>query len=127
MKGLSAAGLPAAHVGVAAGPVVRGGGDYFGRTVNLATDRRPAGAGRVLASEPVVERVPPQGVAFVELGWCGWRASPSPYGCWRPAGRSAGRFRFASARLADAAAGQSRPRPATTHQLLIRTTWCRVP
>jgi hypothetical protein len=30
------AGLPPAHVGVAAGPVVVQGGDYFGRTVNLA-------------------------------------------------------------------------------------------
>ena len=29
------AGLPQAHVGVAAGPVVVQGGDYFGRTVNL--------------------------------------------------------------------------------------------
>jgi adenylate cyclase len=29
-------GLPPAHVGVAAGPVVAQGGDYFGRTVNLA-------------------------------------------------------------------------------------------
>ena len=33
---LPAAGLPPAHVGVAAGPVVVQGGDYFGRTVNLA-------------------------------------------------------------------------------------------
>jgi class 3 adenylate cyclase len=33
---LPAAGLPPAHVGVAAGPVVAQGGDYFGRTVNLA-------------------------------------------------------------------------------------------
>jgi class 3 adenylate cyclase len=30
------AGLPPAHVGVAAGPVVIQGGDYVGRTVNLA-------------------------------------------------------------------------------------------
>src|SRR6266511_2158316 len=30
------AGLPPAHVGVTAGPVVAQGGDYFGRTVNLA-------------------------------------------------------------------------------------------
>ena len=33
---LPEAGLPPAHVGVAAGPVVVQGGDYFGRTVNLA-------------------------------------------------------------------------------------------
>src|SRR4030095_11742623 len=33
---LPVAGLPPAHVGVAAGPVVAQGGDYFGRTVHLA-------------------------------------------------------------------------------------------
>jgi adenylate cyclase len=66
---LPAAGLPPAHVGVAAGPVVAQGGDYFGRTVNLAARIAAyASAGRVLVSEPVVERVPAQGVTFVELG-----------------------------------------------------------
>jgi adenylate cyclase len=64
-----AAGLPPAHVGVAAGPVVVQGGDYFGRTVNLAARIAAyASAGRVLVSERVVERAPPQGVTFVELG-----------------------------------------------------------
>jgi adenylate cyclase len=63
------AGLPPAHVGVAAGPVVVQGGDYFGRTVNLAARIAAyASAGRVLVSERVVERAPPQGVSFVELG-----------------------------------------------------------
>jgi adenylate cyclase len=61
--------LPPAHVGVAAGPVVVQGGDYFGRTVNLAARIAAyASAGRVLVSERVAERAPPQGVAFVELG-----------------------------------------------------------
>jgi adenylate cyclase len=64
-----AAGLPPAHVGVAAGPVVVQSGDYFGRTVNLAARIAAyAGAGRVLVSERVAERAPPQGVAFVEFG-----------------------------------------------------------
>jgi adenylate cyclase len=37
-----AAGLPPVHVGVAAGPRVVQGGEYFGRTVNLAApDRHP--------------------------------------------------------------------------------------
>jgi adenylate cyclase len=31
-----AAGLPPAHVGIHAGPIVVQDGDYFGRTVNLA-------------------------------------------------------------------------------------------
>ncbi len=45
------------------------GGDYFGRTVNLAARIAAyASANRVLVSEPVVQRAPPQGVTFVELG-----------------------------------------------------------
>jgi adenylate cyclase len=64
-----AAGLPPAHVGVAAGPVVVQGGDYFGRTVNLAARIAAyASASRVLVSERVVEGAPPAGVTFVELG-----------------------------------------------------------
>ena len=66
---LPEAGLPPAHVGVAAGPVVVQGGDYFGRTVNLAARiAAHASASRVLVSEPVAEGAPPQGVTFVELG-----------------------------------------------------------
>jgi adenylate cyclase len=66
---LPRAGLPPAHVGVAAGPVVVQGGDYFGRTVNLAARiAAHASAGRVLVSERVAEAAPPRGVSFVELG-----------------------------------------------------------
>jgi adenylate cyclase len=66
---IPAAGLPPAHVGVAAGPVIRQGGDYYGRTVNLASrisDR--AAAGQVLVSEPVVEKASVPGVTFVGIG-----------------------------------------------------------
>jgi class 3 adenylate cyclase len=81
---LPPAGLPPAHVGVAAGPVVAQGGDYFGRTVNLAARiAAQAEAGQVLVSERVVEGAP-QGVTFVELGSCGSRASPVRSGCSRP-------------------------------------------
>jgi adenylate cyclase len=63
------AGLPPAHVGVAAGPVVVQGGDYFGRTVNLAARiAARAGAGQVLASQGVAAPDPPAGVRFLELG-----------------------------------------------------------
>ena len=66
---LPEAGLPPAHVGVAAGPVVVQGGDYFGRTVNLAARiAARASAGQVLVSGSVAESVPPQGVRFAELG-----------------------------------------------------------
>ena len=65
---LSEAGLPPAHVGVAAGPVVAQGGDYFGRTVNIAARiAAHAGAGQVLVSQSVAEAASPEGVTFVEL------------------------------------------------------------
>jgi adenylate cyclase len=66
---LPEAGLPPAHVGVAAGPVVVQGGDYFGRTVNLAARIAVrAAAGQVLVSQRVAESAAPEGVRFVELG-----------------------------------------------------------
>jgi adenylate cyclase len=66
---LPEAGLPPAHVGVAAGPVVAQGGDYFGRTVNLAARiAAHASAGQVLVSQRVTDSAPPQGVRFVEQG-----------------------------------------------------------
>jgi adenylate cyclase len=66
---LPAAGLPPAHVGIAAGPVVAQGGDYFGRTVNLAARiAARASAGQVLVSERVAESASPTGVRFLALG-----------------------------------------------------------
>jgi adenylate cyclase len=69
VRQLPEAGLPPAHVGVAAGPVVAQAGDYFGRTVNVAARiAARAGEGQVLVSDRVAESGPPPGVAFVELG-----------------------------------------------------------
>jgi adenylate cyclase len=66
---LPAAGLPPAHVGVAAGPVVVQGGDYFGRTVNLASRvATHARASQVLVTEPVAAAAGGDGVAFTDLG-----------------------------------------------------------
>jgi len=63
-----AAGLPPAHVGVAAGPVVVQVGDYFGRTVNLASRvAAHAQAGQVLVTAPVAEAAA-TGVTYAELG-----------------------------------------------------------
>ena len=63
------AGLPPAHVGVAAGPVVVQGGDYFGRTVNLASRvAARAQAGQVLVTAPVAEGPIPDGVSYAEVG-----------------------------------------------------------
>src|ERR671937_1137791 len=48
------AGLPPAHAGIHMGPVVFQGGDYFGRTVNVAARiMERAGPGQVLVSEEV--------------------------------------------------------------------------
>jgi adenylate cyclase len=63
------AGLPPAHVGVAAGPVVVQGGDYFGRTVNLASRvAARATAGQVLVTAAVAAAAAGDGVRFTELG-----------------------------------------------------------
>jgi class 3 adenylate cyclase len=49
--------------------VVAQGGDYFGRTVNLAARiAAHADAGQVLVSQRVTEAVPPAGVVFREAG-----------------------------------------------------------
>jgi adenylate cyclase len=56
VRAVPEAGLPPAHVGLAAGRVVAYGGDYFGRTVNMAARLSArAGAGQVLVNEAVVE------------------------------------------------------------------------
>ena len=62
-------GLPPAHVGIHAGPVVYQEGDYFGRTVNLAA--RIADYARpdeVLVSQEVVDAADAAPVSFVEIG-----------------------------------------------------------
>jgi adenylate cyclase len=63
------AGLPEAHVGLHAGPVVFQDGDYFGRTVNLAARiAAHAGPGQVLVSDQVVAECGGGAVAFEPIG-----------------------------------------------------------
>ena len=63
------AGLPPAHVGLAAGPVVQQDGDYYGKTVNLAARiSARAGPSEVLVTGEVVEASPKDGVRFAEVG-----------------------------------------------------------
>lgn len=69
VEAIPAAGLPPAHVGVAAGPVIQQGGDFYGRTVNLASrisDR--ATSGQVLVSKRVREFASSPDVSFVDVG-----------------------------------------------------------
>jgi adenylate cyclase len=62
-------GLPPAHVGIHAGPVVFQDGDYFGRTVNLAARIADyARPGEVLVSQEVVDAAEGGPVAFTEIG-----------------------------------------------------------
>jgi adenylate cyclase len=66
---LADAGLPPAHVGLHAGPVLYQAGDYFGQTVNLsariADYARPT---EVLVSQAVVDACPDDGIAFTNIG-----------------------------------------------------------
>jgi adenylate cyclase len=66
---ISAAGLPPAHVGLHTGPVVFQGGDYFGRTVNLAARiGERAAPGQVLVTQEIVDRAATDGIVFEPIG-----------------------------------------------------------
>jgi class 3 adenylate cyclase len=66
---LAAEGLPPAHVGLHAGPVLYQEGDYFGQTVNLtariADYARP---GEVLVSETAADACQEGAIAFADIG-----------------------------------------------------------
>jgi adenylate cyclase len=63
------AGLPPAHVGLHAGPVIFQEGDYYGQTVNLASRIADyAQAGQVMVSRSVVDAADGSAVAFREVG-----------------------------------------------------------
>jgi adenylate cyclase len=63
------AGLPPAHVGVNAGPVIFRDGDYFGRTVNIAARiAGQAGPGEVLVSDDVAGLTAGDGLRYHPIG-----------------------------------------------------------
>ena len=67
--GVAEAGLPPAHVGLHAGPVIFQDGDYYGQTVNLASRIADyARPGEVLVSQEVVAASAGAGVVFREIG-----------------------------------------------------------
>ena len=62
-------GLPPAHVGVNAGPMIYDEGDYFGRTVNIAARIASlARADQVFVGEDARREVTPSGFRLVEVG-----------------------------------------------------------
>ena len=66
---LAAAGLPPAHVGLHAGPVIFQEGDYYGQTVNLASRIADyAQAGEVIVSQAVVDASTGAAVVFRDVG-----------------------------------------------------------
>ena len=68
VAGAEARGLPPTHVGVEAGTMLYEGGDYFGRTVNLAARiASEAGPGQVLAGEGVAAHARSPGFRLTEL------------------------------------------------------------
>ncbi len=67
--GVTEAGLPPAHVGLHAGPVIFQDGDYYGQTVNLASRIADyARPGEVLVSQEVVAASAAAEVVFREIG-----------------------------------------------------------
>jgi adenylate cyclase len=72
-------GLPPAHVGLHAGPVVFQDGDYYGRTVNLAARVAAyAGPGQVLVTDQVVAAARPDGVGYQPIGPVSLKGVGSP-------------------------------------------------
>jgi adenylate cyclase len=62
-------GLPAAHVGVNAGPMIYDEGDYFGRAVNVAARiASQAGADQVFVGEDLARAVVPTGFVLRRVG-----------------------------------------------------------
>ena len=79
VEGVVAAGLPPAHVGMHAGPVLFQEGDYFGQTVNVASRIADyARPGEVLVTREVVEASGEDGVAFTEIGPVELKGIPGP-------------------------------------------------
>ena len=69
VTGVADAGLPPAHVGLHAGPVIFQEGDYYGATVNVASRiAEYARPGEVLVSQEVVDAASEAAVAFREIG-----------------------------------------------------------
>jgi adenylate cyclase len=79
-----AEGLPPAHVGVQAGPVIVRDGDYFGRTVNMAARiAGHAGAGEVLVGAEVALTAELPSVRFEPAGTVSLKGLAAPVDLYR--------------------------------------------
>jgi adenylate cyclase len=76
-------GLPPLHVGINAGPLIELDGDYFGRTVNVASRiAAHASAGEILVSGEAAARAAP-GLALAELPAVSLRGISEPMALFR--------------------------------------------
>jgi adenylate cyclase len=83
------AGLPPAHTGIDAGPVIFQDGDYFGRTVNTAARiASHAGPGQVLVSDSVGRSIQNPRIRFVDVGLVELKGLVRPSHCTGPPARS---------------------------------------
>jgi adenylate cyclase len=79
IEGVVAAGLPPAHVGLHAGPVLLQQGDYYGQTVNMASRiGEYARAGEVLVSQSVVDACRDVAVSFRAIGPVEFKGAQEP-------------------------------------------------
>jgi len=89
MAALGSAGLPGAHAGVAAGPIVIRDGDIYGHTVNLAS--RLAGqatSGELIVTADLASTLAKQGFVVTDLGVRVLKGMAKPVELARVIGRS---------------------------------------
>jgi adenylate cyclase len=86
--GVQPRGLPPAHIGVNAGPMIYDEGDYFGRTVNIAARiAAKANAGDVFVGEDLARNVEPDGFALHEVGEFELKGIARPVTIFRAVGK----------------------------------------
>jgi adenylate cyclase len=79
VEGVAEAGLPPAHVGLHAGPILFQEGDFYGQTVNVASRiGEYARPGEVLVSQAVVDAAEGEPLAFRPIGPVEFKGATDP-------------------------------------------------